>query len=549
MVEVTTLVETAPHEFAANFLYTDDGLAPFFACDSRVKEGGGSQQSTFSYEGESWKVTLSYRNSGLEHPGQRLPDGTPFDLEAMREFDLTIRGVDDSVGQRSFHVHIAPRWKGMRSKAGNEITVPDDIASGVNLHVQGSNIEFDHYRPLIAEAASAVDIRHDYFANPHEYSTVLDAERYVRLHREVSGPVHARDGPIAQLGYLLENDREGRRKLVQYDSNERMENVPGYYHTATLGPQRVREVFPSHDLPKEVKHYYAREAVSLDPDEALAHPKVGASYQRSFWKGKLGVSPESLEHLNRELEETVLSVLAEAGIPVRPGMGSYVEDAYFRAVESDRERSVFELDLTRIQHRQESVVIKHIADGLSPTAWDSLRVLVTDGGTVSPQDIADETGRHPGSVRRALNRIPELVERKYGQVSLRSDYVASLVYDAVEEAKEATRRAVETGAKAIEAAERGLDESTSAFIAWAAKYDIDISDRASSDSLTLDLGRVDDIRRKIREGYRLWTAAGRSPIDFRTAKVQFTGEVGAKGRTFDHSRERTCFAKAWHYLR
>ena len=130
---------------------------------------------------------------------------------------------------------------------------------------------------------------------------------------------------------------------------------------------------------------------------------------------------------------------------------------------------ISDMNFTRIKHRQESVVIKHIADGPAPTAWDALEVLVTDGGKVSPKDIAEEAGRHPGSVRRTLDRIPELVEREYGSVSLRSKYIADLVHDAVKEAEEATRRAAEAGAKAIEIAERGVDKSTSAFIAWATK--------------------------------------------------------------------------------
>ncbi|OVE82939.1 helix-turn-helix domain-containing protein [Natronolimnobius baerhuensis] len=142
--------------------------------------------------------------------------------------------------------------------------------------------------------------------------------------------------------------------------------------------------------------------------------------------------------------------------------------------DSDRNRDVIELDFTQIKYRQESVIIKYLADGIAPTTWESLEVLITDGGEVSPQDIANETGRHPGSVRRALGRIPELVEREYGKVSLRSKYIADLVHDAVKEAREATRRAAEAGAKAIEAAERGLDQSTSAFIAWATKHDIDV---------------------------------------------------------------------------
>ena len=371
----------------------------------------------FELAGEQWEVTLSYRDSGLAHPGARLPTGTEFQLDSMREFDLHVESADDPVGERTFHAHLAPRWQGMRSESGEEIPVPDDIEEGVNLHVQGSNIEFDQYLLLIQNAMSAIRIQRGYFESLHEFSTVLDAERYVRLHEDASGPVHAWDGPIAQLGHPLEHDHVGRRKLVQYESDERGRQQPGYYHTATLGSQRVTEAFPSHALPKEVKHYYAKEAATMSTDRETAHPKVGVSYQKSFWDDKLGASRSNIEQLNEELEETLLSVLAEAGIALKPGTGVYVEDAYFEPTASERDRTLVELDFT--QHRQESVVIKYVADGPAPTAWESLEVLVTDGGEVSPQDIAEETGRHPGSVRRALDRISELVKRvRVGVVAL-----------------------------------------------------------------------------------------------------------------------------------
>ncbi|ELZ04976.1 hypothetical protein C481_03467 [Natrialba asiatica DSM 12278] len=37
------------------------------------------------------------------------------------------------------------------------------------------------------------------------------------------------------------------------------------------------------------------------------HPKVGASYQVSRWDKKLGVTPEELNQLGRELDQTILS--------------------------------------------------------------------------------------------------------------------------------------------------------------------------------------------------------------------------------------------------
>lgn len=154
--------------------------------------------------------------------------------------------------------------------------------------------------------------------------------------------------------------------------------------------------------------------------------------------------------------------------------------------------------------------------------WDSLEVLVTDGGEVSPKKIAEAADRHPDSVRRALNQISELVDREYGSVSLRSNDVAELVYEAVKRAKEVNRRAVEAGAKALAAADRGIDENTSAFIAWAASHGVTVSER--TDALQLDLGEVDaknhdpEVRRILREGKRLWEGAKRDPTIFRSGR-------------------------------
>lgn len=57
----------------------------------------------------------------------------------------------------------------------------------MNLHVQGSNIEFYQYLLLVQNTMSAVRTQPGYFGTLHEFSTILDAERYVRLHDNASG--------------------------------------------------------------------------------------------------------------------------------------------------------------------------------------------------------------------------------------------------------------------------------------------------------------------------------------------------------------------------
>lgn len=173
-----------------------------------------------------------------------------------------------------------------------------------------------------------------------------------------------------------------------------------------------------------------------------------------------------------------------------------------------------DLPLQDIKERQESVVISNVADGMSPVEWEALEVLVTDGGEVAPTDIAESGDFHVDSVYRALDRIDQMIQREYGSVELRSSYVGELVHDAVTSAKERTRNAVEAGAKALAAAERGLDrldQRTSAFVAWASQHCE--SWRENDDGVTIDFGEVEaetlddarrEIRQELREGKQLW---------------------------------------------
>lgn len=552
MSELPDFVELAPHEFSANYLFDDgehgDGLTAFFALDSVVKKYDGSASTEFRADGERWIAKLYYQDSGIVNPGATTPQGTQFSMQDTREFRIAIRrhSDEDEIGEQKANVHIAPRWQGMKVENSegevSEFSVPESIHEGLNVSMKGSNIEFSRYHSLLLQACGALDINPAYLASPHPYSNVQDAERYVRLVEDRSGPVHSRDGPIASMGHLLESDRSGFRKLVQNDDDEHGRNLPGYYHTVTLGPKRIESAFPSHELPKEIKHYYAREAASLPDDNPLSHPKLGASYQANRWDESLGVEESDLTQLTEELEETVLAVLADAGLPVSvpeggdrddgEGRGPFMPDAYFSPTNSQRDRDLISLDLTELKQEQESVVIQHVADGLSPVEWESLETLVTDGGTVTPDDIAEEHDRNAESVRRALKRLPELVEHDYADVKLRSEHIAKHVHEAVDQAREATRRAVEATAKAKEAGERGIDESTSALMAWAARHGVDMDDTRDA-RLRLRMRGVDNVKARVREAYRLWCDAGKSAERFRSAQLDL-----GDGK----------FGTAWHWL-
>ena len=534
------IVRTAPHEFDANLNFEEYGLDPFFAADSRIKEGGGSVSGRFKSGGDIWGAQLSYQDTGIVHPGEETPQGTPFRIETIREYRLRVKLSEDRTGEKKFTAHLRPRWKGMEAerKDGSTVEIPVPFLEGVNLRVQGSNIEFDRYHDLLKGAMNSLDINPKYFEEIHGSSNIQDAERYVRLHRDQSGPIHARDGPIWALGHVLENDRDGYRKIVQNDRDEHSKNLPGYYHTVTLDARRVQEAWPDHRLPKEIKHYYAREAHDRDGSDPLAHPKLGASYQSSQDTETFHFSEENLETLNRELEETVHSVLQAAGIDTSPGAGKppedrgtgvFVEDSYFDVELVDRPNPSI-IDVAQVKQNQENIVIKYLADGISPVQREALRTLVTDGGQVSPKDISEENDRHLGSVYRALRELDELVERSYGEVALRSDHVAEMVHESLQEARDAYGRSARTMAKVKEAADKQYGEAMEKFVAWAERHGVDYR-RDRAEQLEIEFpedthfkmkdGRLSgEIARLIRIGYDYWTQAGQDPAVFRTADIE-----------------------------
>lgn len=518
-------VATAPHEYSANYVYPD-GLGPWFAA-ARLCNASGRARGSFRFRGEDWKVTLSYQESGLVPPeGGETPGGTRVEFETIREFRLNAV-VDDDVGEKKVHALIQPRWRGLQSKSGKDAARPLwDVGDAVNVRVNAANIEFENVETVLQRAAGAVTIDPMYFESKAEdYSVITDAARYVRIDDGESGPIHAREGPIARMGHLLEGDRSGYRKIVQDDTEK-----AGYYHTVTLGPKRVRECFPDHDLPKEVKHYYARNSESLPNDHPLAHPKLEAAYQASRWDETL--RPADHDQLRSELEETVLATLNEAGLPTQPiddgdgsgGVGgqTFVEDAYFPVETADRSR-VLPLNLERVESDQRNVVVRQLADGLSPVEWDSIRTLVSDGGEISPTEIAEDHDWHPDSVRRALRRIGDLVVREQGSVELRSHYVAEQVVDALEAAKESVSNAVGAAANAVENAERrGLDAATDELIAYCQASGIHVDERDAQ--LRLRLGRLDGQSWKdvVRELMDHWKAAGRDPARLKKATIEYS---------------------------
>lgn len=532
-------IETAPHELSANFNFVEWGLDPIFACDAVIKQADGQRVREFTSDGEQWIATLRCQESNIVHPGEQTPNGTKWQLQPDTSTEInTIKRSyrieteraeeEDEHGQQGFVGHIRPRWTGIEGLGDDGETYQIGCEwEGINVDIYGRNIEFARYPQLLVEGFAAVDVNPRYVDEIHESSNINDAGRYVRIHREESGPIHAPAGPLANLYHVCMSDRDGYRKLVQQDVNERGEQTPGYYHTTTLGSKRINKIWPSHHLPKEIKHYEAQEGANLPESHPMAHPKLGASYQASRTSHDETLYWDDLDQLNEELEETVRSVLQDAGIPLHSTTPYVDQDEYFDITFEDTEQPT-KLNITQIRQEQESVVVRHLADGLSPVQWDALSQLITDGGEVSPDDIAENGGWHVESVRRALRDMEQLVERQYAEVGLRSDYVAEMVHDAVQQAEEAVTTAVETAADAIDSAERAVDESMAAWVAWCDKHDVDIDNRREQMRLDFPSRTEHTLKAKLLRAQKMWQAAGQDLRRLRTADVYVDGRRRGK---------------------
>jgi len=523
----TKTVEPAPHEYAANYIF--DGLGGWFGA-SAATNATGSVTRDFSHEGDRWTAKLYFSEGGLAPPESgETPDGTEIRFDTIREFHLHV-SANDGLGEKKAHFVIQPRWDGLKSKEeGKPVARPLwQLGDCINVKVNGANLPFDDYQPLLRRAADAVDLNTQYFSEKRRYedfSNVYDAAFYVRIYENQSGPIHSRTGPISRMGHLLETDREGYRKVIQ-DDTERS----GYYHTVTLGARRTREAFPDHQLPREIKHYYSRHSQSLDNDDPLAHPKLEAAYESGRWDETL--RPRDHDKITKELREAVLAVLNEASLPTQAGLDgpdTFCPDHYFKAENTERADRVLPLALEKIEQDQNNVVVRQLANGLSPIQWDTISTLVTDGGQVGAGEIAESHGWHEDSVRRALRKMGELVERGHGTVSLKSHHVAEQVHEALEAAEQSVKNAVGAAAHALDKSER-YDTATSELIAFCQANGYHIDEREANLKIRLGDLSGQDWHEVVHKLLQYWKEAGRDVLRFKNATTLYHNEAGGAVR-------------------
>jgi len=506
-VSPVSLLKTHPHEFGANLLFIEHDLAPYWAFRSVISDhgGGASEVVTVEHEGRSYDVSLGHQKGGLAP----RPDD---DIQTVYEYRVHLEERGNP--ERKADFLIQPRWSNMRTTEGKSASTPDIL--GVNVKTQGANIEFKEYPSLLRKASARLGVNMQYFEDVHDYSTVYDAARYVRVRDGKSDTIYGTNGTLRRVRELVADT--GYTKLVS-DGTE----TDGYYHTVTFGNEGAQDLL-DHRYAKEIKHYHVKNPQNVEG--ALKHPKVEAAYQNS--KCNHTVKWSDLDDLNRELDEALLNILVWSDLPYRDDGFTYIDDRYHENENVARDRQVVSDPTPELRDEQEARVIQHLR-GMTDSDVQVLDKLVSDGGTATATELEDETDYSLATVYRALNRMDSLVSHEKGEIRVASEYMARRLNDAVQAAQDRVRDALELGAEVVEETAADLERRGGALREWMTTYGVELEDDPEKRAeIKVEHQNGRDIKEILREGLNAWKYAGRDAHRFLRAEVQrYNRECGA----------------------
>jgi hypothetical protein len=483
----------APHEGDVRFTcgvhpdpdIPDRGLGAYYACDSLIKEWGdrweteGKPTERTRFNGHEWALAFDYSESGLD-PWE----SDEYQLDTVREFRFYFVATDSphysgEPADRDDRVHggtitVRPRWPNLTSD-GEPVSVPQYGAPYIDVQVQASNIPHRDYHDLAKRAFDAFGISARYLDNPHPDSHVNDLAYYVRLERGESGPLYAPDGPIARAHNLIQGDRSGYRK-----HEENHTKIPGFKVSAIVEDSKADTLIRGHSLGKELKHYYPKHPDKFDPDQAPHHPKFEVSYQTKRtegtvrWGEAVKSDDVSFQDARRELQETLLNSLDWAGIAPTADAGIWVDhDPYWQVQNTHESRKLVPDPLPDIEDEQEHRVMQLWGD-MTTADKDVTEMLLTDGGKVSPQQAADETGNSYRTIREVVSRLEGLITHTYGELEIESKKIQQELLKRVRAAGE--RFEQEVGSSVMDLADAADERTRTAWDRARRRYSVTVSD-------------------------------------------------------------------------
>ncbi|WP_276255613.1 DNA-binding protein [Halomontanus rarus] len=525
--------ETTPHEIEGRWKWQDWGLGPYHALSS-VMLGPpfeGTLEMTVEIDGEPWHLKVHYNKSAF---APRLTDG----IDASRLYEWNIVGRGQGESKASFN--ISPRFPNMRHwESGEPINLPwegqfGDV-EGVDVEFHSSNIEANRalellpkfYAAIFEEAGEAV--HPEYFREPpHPTNSRMWAyERYVRIKREWAKKLSS--SGVLQKVMLHLADQEGIKAELQLDN----EGAINHQNRMILNPASVATLFPDHNYGRKFEIYLLKDADSVSKDHPSYHPKVEVLVNKKMNGGNAWAWADH-DRVTEQIEETILNALHWEDIPLNPdGSGVYVPDDHFDAVARDDLVELYEDPTPRLEAKSDHLLMTTLRD-MGETARDLTESVATDGGS-TVDDLADQLGKHPATIYRAINDLGDILELDQGDVSFRARKYQQELRALVESAE----YAIESYADRIQHLMGLADHvaESSPFQKWIAENgaDLEFDDGGNPKRMRIDtvlsLKKADSFenaRRVAQEAIDAWRHSGNDVVRFSKTTMVWRTPGGGK---------------------
>ncbi len=522
MIQREDVVEPAVHRLAANLIFDDHALDPYWGLVAAFEPDLCDELDAFDALDESYELDTSvYWQGKIADPNGDREDGLyEYKLSAWDDSDVARRGADFT---------FRPGYPDARhSETGDEINgIPDDCPQSIRVQVEAVNLEPGEVLDLLRGLADAIGLQEDYFRDPHEWSSAYAVETYARLERETATTEIVGSGAI--LERIARFASSGGRGAWNWDHEE----IKGHYEAVELDPESWAEMIPRQQLAKRIKCYQPANVRSDDSDDPLRDHKLECQYWSDYdsdsipW-GDVGRAVD-------ELRQTVLSVAAWADVALQADADVWTADEYFDADPVDTPLDVREQNpLPELEEREKLDARSDLVDPqATPAEFDVLEV-ATDGGARHYSELADKAGVSESTVYRAVEQFDAILERDNGEIGFVDDVVRRTISDIVERFESAQERAVDALRRVADrASPLQLDEDAepSALERWISAHAVDVRDRF--EGLQLDFsGRYS--RRELLEILRSGLqAAEASPIlttKFEQATLDYVDQDGQPHR-------------------
>ncbi|RQG94071.1 DUF7845 domain-containing protein [Natrarchaeobius chitinivorans] len=535
-------VATTPHEIEGRWKWPDWGRGPYDALSSIMlgPPFEGYLEVTVDVDGEPWLVKVSYSKSGF---APRLSDG--INAERLYEWDIVGRGP----GEKKASYNISPRFPNMRHwETGEPIQLPWENqvgeVDGIDVEFHTSNIEAERGLELLPEFYAAAfeeageRVHREYFrTDPHEASRMWAYERYVRITRNWAEKLSSA-GVLQKVTHFL-SDQEGVKAELHINNKE----VTNHQNRLILDPASAGELLSGHTYGRKFEIYQLRDPDAVSKDHPSYHPKVEVLVNKKMNDGEAWAWADRHE-VTEEIDEMLLNALHWEDIPLAPdGNGVYVPDDHFDAVSRDDRVELYEDPTPRLEAKTDHLLMTTLRD-MGDTARDVTETVATDGGA-TVDDLADELGKHPATIYRAIEDLDEILKLDRGDVSFR-----------VRKYREELRALVESAEYAIESfADRiqhvmGLADliaESSPFQQWLAENgaEIDFDESGDPKHVRIDTilsqlkyGSFENVQTIAAEAIEKWRKSGNDPSVLRRAQMTWKApgggtEVGYVGSIAD----------------